>query len=502
MLSHCWIEVTMTESFRLLDELTRIYLAAGESEDGQRCAVAPHPALREKINRVVRAAAAAGDLPAALSMRASEPRAYGLNDGVILPPGHFPLGTAPSVIRSAAGARAPLRGTLKVIIVLVDFFDKPMTQSQAHYSDLFFSLGVMPTKSVREYYREVTNGLIDLQGEVVGPLRMPQALATYAHGASGLSTATPNAQTMARDAAMAADPMVDFTPYDNDRNGFVDAFVVIHAGPGGEVTGNSGDIWSHKWVLDGSALNVDSTKIFAYLTVPEDCKIGVCAHELGHLLFGFPDLYDTDGSSEGIGDWCLMAGGSWGGGGDRPVHPSAWCKANQGWVSVDNRVGNGTVSIPDVKMSRVVHRLWKDGGGGDEYFLVENRQQTGFDTSLPGSGLLVWHVDEAQPGNTNENHYKVALMQADGKRQMELNVNRGDAGDPYPGTSHNNTFNATSKPNSKSYGDADTSVAVTEISASGPTMTARLDVKAVSSSPDIAQLEARIAALEAKLARS
>jgi immune inhibitor A len=307
---------------------------------------------------------------------------------------------------------------------------------------------------------------------------------------------------MARDAAMAADPMVDFTPYDNDRNGFVDAFVVIHAGPGGEVTGNSGDIWSHKWVLDGSALNVDSTKIFAYLTVPEDCKIGVCAHELGHLLFGFPDLYDTDGSSEGIGDWCLMAGGSWGGGGDRPVHPSAWCKANQGWVSVDNRVGNGTVSIPDVKMSRVVHRLWKDGGGGDEYFLVENRQQTGFDTSLPGSGLLVWHVDEAQPGNTNENHYKVALMQADGKRQMELNVNRGDAGDPYPGTSHNNTFNATSKPNSKSYGDADTSVAVTEISASGPTMTARLDVKAVSSSADIAQLEARIAALEAKLARS
>ena len=64
----------------------------------------------------------------------------------------------------------------------------------------------------------------------------------------------------------------------------LNAFVVIYAGPGGEVTGNSGDIWSHKWVLDGGALSVDSTGIFAYLTVPEDCKIGVCAHELGHLL--------------------------------------------------------------------------------------------------------------------------------------------------------------------------------------------------------------------------
>jgi len=74
------------------------------------------------------------------------------------------------------------------------------------------------------------------------------------------------------------------------------------------VTGSHDDIWSHKWVLAGGARAVDHTKIFAYLTVPEDCKIGVCAHELGHLLFGFPDLYDTDSSSEGIGNWCPDGG--------------------------------------------------------------------------------------------------------------------------------------------------------------------------------------------------
>ena len=72
------------------------------------------------------------------------------------------------------------------------------------------------------------------------------------------------------------------------------------------------------------------TKIYAYLTVPEDCRIGVCAHELGHLLFGFPDLYDTDYTSEGVGNWCLMGGGSWNGGGDIPAHPSAWCKVEPG----------------------------------------------------------------------------------------------------------------------------------------------------------------------------
>ena len=358
--------------------------------------------------------------------------------------------------------------------MLVDFADKQMTATRQQFVDLFFSSGG-PNLSVRDYYAEVTNGLIDIQGDVVGPFRMPQTLAAYAHGASGMGAALPNAQTMARDALLAANPTVNFTPYDNDGNGFVDAFIVVHAGTGAETNANPGDIWSHKWTIDGGAMTVDSTKVFAYLTVPEDCRIGVCAHELGHLLFGFPDLYDTDNSSEGIGDWCLMAPGSWGGGGNHPTHPSAWCKANQGWVSVVNRTSNGIVSIPDVKTSHTVYRLWKDGMPGKEYFLVENRQQTGaFDASMPGSGLLIWHIDENQTNNRDDNHYWVALMQADGRRDMELNHNRGDAGDAFPGTSGNANFTATSTPNSKSYANAPTCVAVTGISASGPAMSANL----------------------------
>jgi immune inhibitor A len=463
----------------LIHDYLTIWTAAQASEDGRRCAVAPHPELRERINTEIAAIRARGDGAVRSLANATEPRRPGFNDGMLVPPDAFPLGTPMSAIRSFAADRAPLRGALRVIVVLVDFADKPMAQTQQHYRDLFFSTGVIPTKSVREYYTEVTHGLIDIQGDVVGPFRLPQTLATYAHNAAGIGAATPNAQTMARDAVTASDPHVTFDPFDNDGNGFVDAFIVVHAGQGGEVTGNPGDIWSHKWVLDGGAASVDNTKIFAYLTVPEDALIGVCCHELGHLLFGFPDLYDTDGSSEGIGNWCLMAAGSWGGGGNTPCHPSAWCKANQGWVSVDNRTTNGVLSIPDVKDANTVYRLWKDGAPGSEYFLVENREKKLFDTSLPGAGLLIWHIDDSITTNTDESHYKVALLQADGRRDLELNVNRGDGGDCYPGSANNATFDRNSTPNSKSYAGLDTCVAVIGISAPAAVMTATVKVSCV-----------------------
>lgn len=459
------------------------------------CAVAPSPELREKLRANLAEIRGAKKTAFASSLSLSRgPRQLGFDDGVIIPPEQFPFGTPLSTIRSAAADRAPLHGTLRVIVVLVEFSDKAFGSTASHFQDLFFSTGVMPHGSVKEYFRDVSGGLVDIAGEVVGPFTLPQTLAWYANGNFGIGrpTGVARANTMARDAAIAANPTVNFGLYDNDGNGFIDAFIVVHAGSGGEQTGNSNDIWSHKWTLP-SAMNADGKQIFAYLTIPQDARLGVCAHELGHLLFGFPDLYDTDDSSEGIGNWCLMAGGSWNGGGDIPSHPSAWCKANQGWATVNNVTSSSTLSIPDVKTSRQVHRLWKNGAGGSEYFLLENRQRAGFDAELPGDGLLIWHIDEAQPGNTDENHYKVALVQADNQRDLELDHNRGDIGDPYPGSTGNSNFSGTSAPNSNSYANQPTCVSVTQISASGPVMTAKVAVtcKAVTKDLKDAQKETK-----------
>ncbi|GAA1769845.1 hypothetical protein GCM10009712_17220 [Pseudarthrobacter sulfonivorans] len=445
---------------------------------GGPCPVSMSPEAKARLNDEVSRLRSADDKGvASLLGFTTQSRPLGFDDGVIFPPEHFAPGTSTRSMAAAAASRAPLHGTVRVIVVLVEFSDKHLTQTAAHFSELFFSTGVLPHGSVREYFSEVTGGLVDLAGEVVGPYTLPQTLAWYANGNFGIGrpSGTARANIMANDAAAAADPHVDFGPYDNDGNNYVDAFIVVHAGRGGEETLNSGDIWSHKWNLP-TERSADTKKIFAYLTIPEDSKIGVCAHELGHLLFGFPDLYDTDDTSEGVGSWCLMGAGSWNGGGDIPAHPSAWCKVQQGWAGTTNVSSSGTVSFPDVKTSRKVHRVWKDGGSGPEYFLLENRQRTGYDAKLPGDGLLIWHIDDNQPDNTDENHYKVGLAQADGQRNLELNQNRGDGGDPYPGTANNTVFTGSSTPSSNSYGGQTTSVSVTAISASAATMTAKVSV--------------------------
>ncbi|HVU57329.1 MAG TPA: M6 family metalloprotease domain-containing protein [Puia sp.] len=463
----------------LLGRLLPIYEAAAASNDGHRCMIAPSPEIRSQIKKELkRLKGLAADGIFSNLLTAKQQSRLGLNDGLVLPGKVFPLGTSVAAVRQHTVNRSLLRGAVRVIVVLVEFPDKKLSFDKQHYEDLFFSTGKVSTGSVKEYYKEVTDGLVDIEGEIAGPFKMPQKLTYYANGNSGMGDNEPNARDMARDAALAADPTIDFSKYDNDHDGYVDAFVVIHAGRGAEETAAKSDIWSHKWVLPNEYA-ADGAKVYGYLTVPEDCKLGVCAHELGHLLFGFPDLYDTDYSSEGIGNWCLMAAGSWGNGGDTPSHPCAWCKAQQDWVTTVNQTSNQKgLDIEPVVDSRKIFRLWKDGGPGNEYFLLENRQQKKFDQFLPGSGLLVWHIDDNIGTNDNELHYKVALVQADGKKDLEKGNNTGDGGDPWPGELRKTSFDATTTPNSLSYGGLDSGVKIAGIRTKNGVITADVTVTA------------------------
>jgi len=259
---------------------------------------------------------------------------------------------------------------------------------------------------------------------------------------------------------------------------------------------------------------------------PENGTIGVFCHEFGHAL-GLPDLYDTDGSSEGIGEWGLMAGGGWcyrtgDPLGSSPSHFTAWSKERLGWLEPIVVTGNVMqIEIPPAESSPIAYRLWTNGQTGGEYFLVENRQNLGFDAGLTrrqkdfsltdSYGLLIYHVDNSGR-QSNENRRIIDVEEASpyilngqGIEQLDLkrilptheflfNGNRGDNGDPFPGFSQINNdatdyvgerdlgvFDENSIPNSKSNNGFPTSVAVTNIRLSGQNILADFFVEPVTS---------------------
>ncbi len=373
--------------------------------------------------------------------------------------------------------------TLGIPVILVEFVDNQAESSKTHFEEMLFSVNSYPTGSLTDYYLENSYNHFFINGIVSDWLMMPQLYTYYTNGQYGFGPYPQNAQGLARDAVLAADPYIDFSQFDRDGNGDVDAIFIVHAGPGAEETGNPNHIWSHAWYIPGGVW-VDGVRVYRYSMEPENGRIGVFGHELGHVL-GLPDLYDTDYSSEGLGNWSMMAGGSWGGNGAKPVHFDIWCKYKLGFLIPMNVTGiiENAVILSSNEYP-VGYRLWTYGNSSPMYFLVEFRNKKGFDISLPGWGLLIFHVDENQPNNNNEwypghtqyGHYKVALEQADGLWNLEKGQNRGDGGDPYPGNTNNRNFDNYSIPDSKDYNFITTYVSVTGISDLDDTMYADLAV--------------------------
>ena len=412
-----------------------------------------------------------------------ELRAKGVNQGYnpfVKDAGHESLAQA-----------AALTGELRLLAVLVEFSDHPASVAELFFDSLIFGAS---GATVSSYYDEISYGQVDLVTvhlpSSVGWVTAPSTYAYYVDGKNGTGDYPRNAQKLVEDIVDIIDAAVDFAQYDNDGDGFVDNLMVVHSGPGAEFSGSDDDIWSHKYAI--APQQRDNVYISTYTIQPEywaepgDMTIGIYSHELGHV-FGLPDLYDTDYSSRGIGQWGIMSYGSWNGPsgmGESPAHPCAWSRAAMGFVVLDEITASRyEAAVENVETGGTVFRL-PTSVTGNQYFLVENRQQIGFDTYLPGSGLLIWHIDESYSDNQHEwwpeaagsNHYAVALEQADGLYEMERNLDCGDAGDCLPGTTANDAFTAHSRPSSSAYSGTRTGVAVRDISASGLTMYADLIV--------------------------
>ncbi|MCP4580126.1 MAG: M6 family metalloprotease domain-containing protein [candidate division Zixibacteria bacterium] len=373
--------------------------------------------------------------------------------------------------------------TVYCIIVLVDFEDMQYTDGLTvlpeQFDSLLFSEDVFEPGSMTDYYFETSYGGTLLLGEVTQWYRMPQTYDYYVDGQRGFGNYPRNAQRLAQDAVLAADPDVDFEPYDNDGDTMVDGLFIVHAGPGYEDTGNVNYIHSHAWQTYVNVWLDDGVYVSRYSMEPEETasqqiiRIGVFCHEFGHVL-GLPDLYDYDYDSDGCGYWSIMSAGSWGDGGRTPVHFDAWSKMALGFVNPTTLDGNlFQEQIDAAEYSPDIYRLFSLGAPMAQYFMVENRRREMFDAFLPGDGLLIYHVDDDVDNNNDQTHYHVAVEQADG--EFDLENNRGsDSGDPWPGYTNNRTFDDFSVPDAHLYFYGPSEVAVANISDSDSTMYADL----------------------------
>lgn len=396
-----------------------------------------------------------------------------------------------------AQASNVFQGTKKGLIILVQFTDSKFKSghdlalyrriaNEVNYSDNNFR------GSIKDYFKAQSHGQFELDFDVAGICQLQHPYAYYGKNNSQKEDVKPG-EMVAEACLWAHEHGINFSKYDWNGDGEVDQVFVLYAGHGEASYKDANTIWPHMYYLSasdyGKPLSLDGVTVDTYACSSElngDGNldgIGTFCHEFSHCM-GFPDLYDTSYAGWfGMGDFDLMCSGSYNGDGICPAGYSAYEKAQCGWLTLKDMTNieqeTSIVGVQPMSADGDAYII-KNKGHEDEYYILENRQKTGWDSYLPASGLMITHVDydadiwdwnmpntsgkyEDANGNTKTNdHQRLTIFRA-GKSTDEY----GDASDLYPYGS-NNSLTKTSSPastlyNTNSDGSKYMHVAITDI---------------------------------------
>lgn len=324
------------------------------------------------------------------------------------------------------------------------------------------------TGSVKKYFQDQSSNTFTPTFVVYGPVTLTGNQATY--GGNDSYGYDIGVGKMVKEAVQLAYQQygIDFSEFDADGDGEVDFVDILYAGYGEADSEDENAVWPCEWSLSssdvGTYLTLGGKKIDTFSCHQEldgygsmkgkRSGIATACHEFGHV-FGLPDFYDTEYKNPTLGDWDIMDGGSYNNNGRTPPAYSGYERMFTGWAKARVLNSPENVTLQELQSSQEVlvisetgvHNLSGSNPNPKTFFILENRQQTGWDKYLPGHGMLIWKIQYNASwwsGNTVNNRavasQGVALVPADGKvdytsAQGQVQAT-GDAGDPYPGTSH------------------------------------------------------------------
>ena len=423
-------------------------------------------------------------------------RAVRQNRAALRARGAFNLMNAQSLVSSASPQTATaVSGTLRYPTFMLFFSNTSSGDSalmdSATVQNKFWGTAPAPPYSITTYYQEISVGRLTVTGNVIRrgikltqPDTFYSGLRYQGQPCQGICpySRVPN---LIIEMLTRADSLgVDFSAYADPTTGKVPGIVILDPQVGGECyqvyAPSSKSIWAHRYALSswtGSAYTTKST-ISGHPVVIDDyiieggqggnggctagqlAPIGTVTHETGHL-FGLPDLYDTDPSflTEGLGHWDLMSSGN-----EqtpyRPAHMSAWSRAFLGWISEVLVTTAQTITTGPIEVSDTAFIVPIAGTPDNEFFLLENRQPIGSDSMMHGPGLMIYHADTVlidqrmSNGNNDVNAllpHGLWILEAAGDTGLSCTYpascnDRGDAGDPFPGSSNNTTLGAATYP--------------------------------------------------------
>lgn len=383
-------------------------------------------------------------------------------------------------MRGLGGDHITYKGVKKGLVVLVDFKNKKFADGH----DLEYYKNVINGKdfsdeeegyvgSVRDYFLAQSNGQFELDFDVVGPVTMSKNYGYY--GNDGAYQKDEKVYEMIKEASDGIQDKVNLKDYDWDGDGEADQVFFLYAGLGQASGGSAGTIWPHESELrywPCGVLSYSTGKINTYACANElqpetqgssryiSAGIGTICHEFSHCL-GFADMYDTTGGGGyGMSVFDVMDQGSYNGNGFVPCNYTAFERIYAGWVEPIELIDPATVkdmkSVSDYGRPFIMYNYKNT----NEYFLLENRQNTGWDEGLYGSnGLLIVHVNYVPSrwanNSVNSSAEKIqccTVVNADGSRE---NTQYSLQGDLYPyevkGVTMNDEFTDESEPAAKLY---------------------------------------------------